>query len=306
MISKSIAHTEGWVRSDVRDLWGATISADAAASLVKPVLFVLLIGLVLVASWGILVLCLRRSVGSASQALTELDDLNSRWRMQVITLPPIRLSYSVSVDSKSKFDRLDLAARMSLSILESEPWLEQEIELRLGSMTRFAKYRLDFEALEYGLLGRSSHPRISAERFAAIERKQFLRKRLVVPTPAANVSTTVTYTSPKGQNSYSNRLEWNFDQLRQALALAQVTRARQSMTAALRQRERSLMTAGLRTKILKRDNFRCRMCGASADDGISLHIDHITPVSLNGRTVVNNLQTLCQSCNLGKGNRFIG
>ena len=48
------------------------------------------------------------------------------------------------------------------------------------------------------------------------------------------------------------------------------------------------------------------MCGASAADGATLHIDHIVPVSLGGRTVQENLQTLCQSCNLGKSNRFVG
>jgi 5-methylcytosine-specific restriction endonuclease McrA len=48
------------------------------------------------------------------------------------------------------------------------------------------------------------------------------------------------------------------------------------------------------------------MCGASASDGAVLHIDHITPVSHDGLTVPENLQTLCQSCNLGKSNRFVG
>jgi 5-methylcytosine-specific restriction endonuclease McrA len=120
------------------------------------------------------------------------------------------------------------------------------------------------------------------------------------------VTTTVKYTSPKGQNSYSRHIEWNFDQLHQGIRAAQATRARQSTTAARRQRERSLMTSGLRVTILRRDGFRCRMCGASAADGAVLHVDHITPVSRDGQTVPENLQTLCESCNLGKSNKFIG
>lgn len=58
----------------------------------------------------------------------------------------------------------------------------------------------------------------------------------------------------------------------------------------------------IRVKILSRDNFRCVFCGKSpaTDIGIKLHVDHIIPFSKGGRTTVDNLQTLCQDCNLGK------
>ena len=60
--------------------------------------------------------------------------------------------------------------------------------------------------------------------------------------------------------------------------------------------------ADLRFRILERDR-RCLACGKTPEDGIRLHIDHIKPFSLGGRTVESNLQTLCERCNLGKGNR---
>lgn len=66
------------------------------------------------------------------------------------------------------------------------------------------------------------------------------------------------------------------------------------------------MNAALRSKVMKRDSFRCRMCGASASEGITMHVDHIIPVSHGGLTNLENLQTLCAPCNLGKGNRFVG
>jgi len=60
----------------------------------------------------------------------------------------------------------------------------------------------------------------------------------------------------------------------------------------------------LRFRVLKRDNFSCRACGASPalKPGLSLHVDHVTPWSLGGETVEENLQTLCEPCNLGKSN----
>lgn len=55
--------------------------------------------------------------------------------------------------------------------------------------------------------------------------------------------------------------------------------------------------------VFKRDNFRCVSCGKSPaiQLGVELHADHIKPWSRGGRTVIENLQTLCSACNLGKG-----
>jgi len=58
----------------------------------------------------------------------------------------------------------------------------------------------------------------------------------------------------------------------------------------------------LRFLVLQRDNFACRFCGASPakDPSVNLHIDHIVPWSKGGETILPNLQTLCDRCNIGK------
>lgn len=60
----------------------------------------------------------------------------------------------------------------------------------------------------------------------------------------------------------------------------------------------------LRFRVMKRDNFSCRACGASPalKPGLSLHVDYIKAWSLGGETIEENLQTLCENCNLGKSN----
>lgn len=60
----------------------------------------------------------------------------------------------------------------------------------------------------------------------------------------------------------------------------------------------------LRFKVLQRDSFRCCSCGASPvlKPGTQFQIDHIVPWSKGGETVLDNLQTLCLTCNQGKSN----
>lgn len=57
---------------------------------------------------------------------------------------------------------------------------------------------------------------------------------------------------------------------------------------------------GTRFRVLQRDKFRCRYCGAHGSEA-PLHIDHVHPVSAGGGNDPDNLVTACQSCNLGKG-----
>ena len=57
----------------------------------------------------------------------------------------------------------------------------------------------------------------------------------------------------------------------------------------------------LRAQVLMRDSAKCRLCGAAPADGARLHVDHIKPWSKGGETIIENLQILCETCNVGKG-----
>jgi len=60
----------------------------------------------------------------------------------------------------------------------------------------------------------------------------------------------------------------------------------------------------LRYAVLTRDFCKCQVCGRSpaTDPATRLHVDHKIPWSLGGPTTLENLVTLCEKCNLGKGN----
>ncbi len=61
--------------------------------------------------------------------------------------------------------------------------------------------------------------------------------------------------------------------------------------------------AGIRWQVFKRDSWKCVACGKAANDNIILHIDHIVPRSKGGKDELNNYQTLCEICNIGKSNK---
>ena len=55
-------------------------------------------------------------------------------------------------------------------------------------------------------------------------------------------------------------------------------------------------------RILRKDGYRCVVCGRGKEDGVSLAVDHIKPKDKGGTNSINNGQTLCNQHNLQKKN----
>lgn len=62
----------------------------------------------------------------------------------------------------------------------------------------------------------------------------------------------------------------------------------------------------MRFRVLERDGFRCRYCGAAAtDEFVRLEVDHVLPLARGGKDNESNLVAACRNCNLGKSARVI-
>jgi hypothetical protein len=61
----------------------------------------------------------------------------------------------------------------------------------------------------------------------------------------------------------------------------------------------------LRFEILRRDEHTCQYCGEKAPD-VTLHVDHVVPVTLGGSDKPDNLVAACKDCNLGKTSVPVG
>ncbi|MEV0055013.1 HNH endonuclease signature motif containing protein [Saccharopolyspora shandongensis] len=60
-------------------------------------------------------------------------------------------------------------------------------------------------------------------------------------------------------------------------------------------------TRKLRGQVLKRDDYRCVICGRRARDHVDLelHVHHVIPWRMGGPTTETNLVTLCGTCHKG-------
>lgn len=64
-------------------------------------------------------------------------------------------------------------------------------------------------------------------------------------------------------------------------------------------KKRKSISKRMRFEVFKRDNFTCQYCSAKPPK-VPLELDHIVPVSKDGKNSMDNLITACFDCNRGK------
>lgn len=242
-----------------------------------------------------------QEVERTSVLIKNLLDLNTRYNFDWSIRP--QYIFNTVLPSKSKLERYDLIHTLDDSIL-NDGELTRVSKLIQNNKATYDEYSHKMHCLRSEVtseLAKELH--ISLDKYKAIERKLFTSK-IVHPILDCQIVCVASYTSPQGRNHYEKNMVYTISDVDQRYKELQKIRESQNTEYWRRKHERSQMTDKLRYSILKRDGFRCKICGRTAEDGVKLHVDHIKPVSKGGETVPENLQTLCDACNLGKSNEW--
>lgn len=61
-------------------------------------------------------------------------------------------------------------------------------------------------------------------------------------------------------------------------------------------------TPAQKEEIMKRDGYKCVVCGKGRENGVELQVDHIKPKDQGGKATIENGETLCAQHNFQKKN----
>jgi hypothetical protein len=231
-----------------------------------------------------------------SKRLAGIKNINQKYRFD--NSIKSRYDYHVFLPNKRSFDSFDPSSYFGglvISDVSSYESLFQNLEMNYQQYQRYFN-ELSFLPTEIPKEICKKHTHIP---FFLINKneKKLIKKTVLTPVTDSKVVFHVKYTSPKGRNSYSKEYVCMMSQLSSNYYHHVVTQSMKDF-------QRSLMTDSLRYDVMKRDGFRCVLCGRTANDGVKLHVDHILPVAKGGKTEKNNLRTLCEFCNLGKSAKY--
>lgn len=240
-------------------------------------------------------------VRATSAYYRDLQSLNNQYSFYSDF--PLNRTLLARVDSKQKFDAYNF-----------DELLERHLRSSMSQYTVIINHVESNQKMYQTYLQRVRQLHSSINNEQAISYKiplstyQMLEHRLVQdgrlePKTSMRIICKVSYTSPRGKNRYQKEKSYGFSDIKAYYQRVEIQLKKQSAKEYQQKQERSKMSASLRYTVLRRDRFRCQICGATQADGVKLHVDHIVPISKGGKTELSNLRTLCEQCNLGKGNK---
>lgn len=273
----------------------------------------------------IIILCVRRSiltkrVKAHSNLYKSLLSLNTRYSFEYISST---LKYSHACNSKRQLDTFNFDKNLRSIIASDSVYFSNLLKKMHKNTVLKNEYDKAFAELRHKstiTIEETKKYKVPFKFWTNCE-KVICEKAILKPNISFQVKIRATYTSPQGRNSYhsdafysATEVENILDDIEKAKKLAlekakleqakREERERRKMLKPAQEVERSKLSKKLRYEILERDNYKCVLCGRSADDGVVLHVDHIIPISKGGKTVAENLRTLCADCNLGKSDKL--
>jgi 5-methylcytosine-specific restriction endonuclease McrA len=242
-------------------------------------------------------------VQQTSPIYKKLKDLNKKYMFEGRSIKKVSLVEKCS--NKKEFDKAIIDDYLQKNIQNDLGTFDKIIDSNEETHKLYRAYVKEFNQLIPERIINTKFFKIHDIKLWIINyyERIILRFYKLRPTHYTKVSIKISYSSPQGKNNYVKQHEYSYDALKRHYDYVKEIMERRATRENIIRIERSKVTAGLRTEVLKRDNYRCKKCGATANDGVMLHVDHIIPVSKGGKTELTNLQTLCDSCNLGKSNK---
>lgn len=237
-------------------------------------------------------------VKKTSKRLFKLEEINKQYTFKDGVSN--KFAFEIRIETKPKLDRYSLRSLIINRILYDDNFNSSVVAIA-DNKTLYEKYDSEIKQIETDMTNeKAKELHISYKGYIRKEEALFNRNKLN-PIISMSVDCKAIYTSPKGRNTWTKSHNYDLEQvsaiwidLQQRIAYSETEQAR-------REQERAKMSARLRYLVLKRDGFKCQICGRTQEDGVKLHVDHIIPVSKGGETKMENLRTLCEDCNLGKG-----
>jgi hypothetical protein len=266
------------------------------------ILTIALLVLACIVAYFLLRKYLVNTVRKSSSVLRNLEVINSK-----IKYKPIEQNHlhSYRCLSRAEFNRFDLENYFIDVINCNNNYFQNLIKTIEHNKSEKEKYKRMTEEIDFSNTEEmAASTKIPLVLYRYIQNMCYQEMLLADPTTDTSIICRKEYTTPTGRTHTWSDKTYNYKQLVLFYEKAQKIKEQRKIRCGQIYYERSLMTNSLRYDILKRDNFRCQICGSTAQDGVKLHIDHIVPVSKGGHTTPNNLRVLCDRCNLGKSDKI--
>lgn len=261
----------------------------------KDIILIFLIITVLFYSYRVIS---NRIIMNSSKRYSHIVDINDTY-----TFHKIKDSYTHTerLKTKQQFDRYNYHRKLKDHMASEQSELNVLAEHILENKIWWLKYQEQLNNVP-PLMNKESYKGINLPFILYHHKEKKMCQALILKEPKTNpkIIHKIRYTSPKGQNDYQDKKQWQYNEVHTIIESIRADEKRKQS----KEYQRSLVTPGVRYDVLQRDQFKCVLCNASAEQGVALEVDHIKPVAKGGLSTMENLRTLCKPCNRGKSDKY--
>lgn len=239
----------------------------------------------------------KKIILSSSKYLKELDYINNKYHFYEIE----ELKLTKSYDNENFYNTISPEDYLIYQLVYLQKIVNEQLERALHNNNMISFYQNDLNNIKYNY-ELDSKPKIVIP---------FLIKKIIDKNKNKEIKHPVTdytiavviiltningrYISQKGTRFFRIKIE---DIIRRLNDKTNNRYKDKQIWDAISRVERARVSNKMRFAVYRRDHYRCVKCGRKTAD---LEIDHIIPIAKGGKTEFNNLQTLCHSCNVKKG-----
>lgn len=237
---------------------------------------------------------------SHSKALKRLKVINNKYDFEIVP----NLDMSHSYDNENFYNDISCFDYLVYQLVYIRGKAINAIKVANDNEKRFEKYQEDIKEqcnlYDYGDVELLRN----IKKLHRVEEKLF-KKEIQTPDIEFDIEVKLILTNINGDRKSSKSCVFDDYEILEIMRRLDNKRNNfyqdKEIWDAICRVERGKVTNKMRFSIYARDDHRCCKCGRRTDD---LEIDHIIPVSKGGKSTYNNLQTLCHSCNVKKGNKI--
>ena len=232
-----------------------------------------------------------------SLAIKELRNINSHYRFNSIR----EYNQVNSYDNENYYDTISTRDYLIYQLVYIQKEVLTALNDTSGNRIFFEKYKNEIAEKCHLNTFDTEELLKNRNKLARIEKKLF-EKEIKTPRTEYWINVYLELTKINGRHVCSKRNTFYEKDIRSLIGRINNRRngfyLDEEIWKAICRVERGKVSNKLRFAIYARDGYRCRKCGRKTDD---LEIDHIIPIAKGGKTVYDNLQTLCRRCNKRKG-----
>ena len=238
-----------------------------------------------------------------SICLSQLKEINSRYSFY----PYISFDQRHTYDNEKFYDAISCADYLIYQLQFIRKDILSQIEKINSNKQQYLQYLDEVKAITQ--FGQFKAPTGKLKPDKLIKREKQLTENQTLCEPCTRFSLSVTLYCSKINGQVYNKKSNNFSADDISTLIKRLNNKRgdfyndRGIWDALCRVERGRVSNRMRFSIYERDGYRCRNCGVSQRYA-QLEIDHIIPIAKGGKTIYDNLQTLCHKCNVEKGDRL--